>query len=61
MSLDDRIDAKAPMFGCHSDLDKYREESRLCTYEPSADERACGGCVRQVKKASTNPVKEVMT
>lgn len=49
MSLDARIETKArPMYGCHSDLDKYKEKAPLpCDFKPYIEERACEGCRRK--------------
>lgn len=49
MSLDQRIETKTrPMYGCHSDLDKYKQDvPQDCNFEDPHAERACEGCQRK--------------
>ena len=49
MSIDARITPIVPpRFGCHSELDKYRNgEPPECTIETRQTEKACEGCARR--------------
>ena len=49
MSLDKRIETKhQPMYGCHSDLDKYKTKAPPpCDYSDPYAEKGCEGCTRR--------------
>lgn len=51
MSMDQRIDTKhPPMYGCHSDLDKYRPlPAPECDYHDPYAEKGCEGCKRRLQ------------
>ena len=52
MSMDERLPVKSCMFGCHSELDKYRSEGTQyeCPFENRHTEKACDGCERRESK-----------
>ena len=55
MSMDKRIDVQNCMYGCHSDLDKYRKDAPpSCNQKAERhilpNEKACEGCARQEDK-----------
>lgn len=58
MSLDERLPVQSCMYGCHSDLDKYKEIRRtVCEFPMRHTEKACDGCERVgCGEAITRPV-----
>lgn len=48
MSMDSRVETVCrPMFGCHSEFDKYKTTPRPeCNFPYVYEEKACLGCLR---------------